>query len=50
MLGISSQLHTWDARLERFVQVGTGESVATEMGASIGILLVDGKDDVVTAR
>jgi len=44
VLGISSQLHTWNPTTEKFMQVGT------EKGGKNGILLVDGKDEVVASR
>lgn len=44
VLGISSRLYVWDSNLERFLQTGT------ENHAKAGIILVDGKDTVLTER
>jgi hypothetical protein len=44
VLGISSQLHIWNSNLERFLQADT------EKQAKVGILLVDGKDNIVSQR
>lgn len=43
VLGISSPLHTWDPGSETFVQI------VAQKGAQ-GILLIDDKDEVVSAR
>ncbi len=41
--GASSQLHTWDTRTERFVQVGLKDGRK-------GRILVDGKDEIISSR
>ncbi|KAJ3508339.1 hypothetical protein NLJ89_g5811 [Agrocybe chaxingu] len=43
VLGISSQFHVWDSISERFAQVGTLGN------GKRGVLLLDGKDDVISA-
>lgn len=42
-LGISSMLHMWDSRAERFVANGA-------TNGRLGVILVDGKDEVISSR
>jgi hypothetical protein len=43
ILGTSSVFHTWDPLSERFVQAGIEEG-------KLGLLMIDGKDEVVSQR
>lgn len=43
ILGTSSIFHVWDPALERFVQAGVEEGKR-------GLLMIDGKDEVVSQR